>query len=186
MSATTLVSRANPTIKKILTAISDEGYRGTLKVQQTPAHWQYLYYNDSGEPRLFIADANGRSAQLVAKPGYGQPANAIGYEPGTVLVKQPLRAYSRGTASPVIIYVPQLDLNEMDVARDAFLSGGKRGKQAMEPLLAAFGEYAGIAGAIIESQSKMLGKATSPDREPLTKRNQRLDREIAEFLQGRR
>lgn len=177
----TAVSKASPGIKRIVSAIetsSGQKWSGRkIFVEQVDPGWTYLLYNDTGEPYVYqVGHLGGRFRPAVfriPKPSYGGPATIIGAPSGgEVVVTRDI-----GPTGTITIYVPRLDEAQLDVARDALLS-----KHAISPraLTDELGPYGGIARAIVESQGKTLEKVESG------KTSRQLDREIAEFMRGRR
>jgi hypothetical protein len=184
----TQVSKAHPTIKKIITATS--GSDATeWPSSGSPAHWSgrnvsivqvdpgftYHLYNDSSEPRVYRVGSIGSRVTVfrVPRPSYGGPATVVEAPfGGEVVVTRQI-----GPTGSITIYIPELDAAVLDVARDALLS---RDKKRALAVLKDLGPYAGIGAAILESQGKTFEKVSSG------KTSRRLDREISEFLQSRK
>jgi hypothetical protein len=184
----TQVSKTDPVIKKIIAATSGSDstewpssgspaqWRGRLvSVEQVDPGFTYQIYNDTGEPRVYqVRNLQARmlTVSRVPRPSYGAPATEI-FAPayGEVVVTRQI-----GPTGRITIYVPELDAATLDVSRDALLSGDKK---RFTEVLKGFGDYAGIARAILEAQSKMLEKVSSG------KTSRQLDREITDFLRSR-
>jgi hypothetical protein len=167
----TAVSKANPTIKKILDATVGSNYRGRkISVDQVDPHWTYHLYNDTGEPHVYrVVLGRYTTARRLPSPTYGGPATIIGAPSGgeVVLTRQ------LGPTGTITIYMPRLDENLLDVARDALMA---KGVTASRALTAELGPYGGIAEAIVGSETKTLGKVSSG------KSSRQLDQEIAEIV----
>jgi hypothetical protein len=183
----TQVSKTDPTIKKIIAATSGSDatewpggsptrWSGRLvSVVQVDPGFTYNLYNDTGEPRVYqVRNIQARmlTVSRVPRPSYGAPATEI-FAPayGEVVVTRQI-----GPTGRITIYAPELDAATLDVARDALLLSDKK---LFAEVLKGFGDYAGIARAILEAQSKTLEKVSSG------KTSRQLDREIAEFLRSR-
>jgi hypothetical protein len=146
----TSVSAAHPAIKSILTAI-DPNWRGKkITVDQVDPDWTYFHYNDTGEPKAYrVVLGRYVTARELPRPPYGGlPTRIQAPSGGEAIVTKPIGS---GT---IDIYVPRLDANALDVARDALIEG--RPFPASE-----FGPYAGIAEAIVAATAKSLEKAMS-------------------------
>ena len=174
-----MVSKAHPTIKKIISkTVGTWGGRNVSVEQVDPSRWRFSLYNDTGEPKAYLAKADGSWGRSITQPAYGAgPVDidfrSYAHEPDDVVVVKQI-----GHNGSITIYIPRLDQTQLDVARDALMSGRAISSRAMTDDL---GPYGGIAHAIVESQTKTLEKATSG------KTSRQLDREIAEFIaRGRR
>lgn len=180
MSDSTLVSKTDPTIKKILAATVGSAFKGRkIRVDEADSRFSYDIYLEMGSPTIaFIASANGSFGREVQRPSMNRPTMTVGYDQfrdGACLV-----VYHRGHSESVTIYVPELDSSTMSVAVDALLENRKREAVAT---LAQFGAYAGIAMAVAEARSKGLVKGESETKSPKTAAQ--LDREIDSFLSRR-
>lgn len=177
MRISTAVSKADPAIKKILAAIKRvDGYEWhgrKIDVVQVDPGFSYSLYNDTGEAKVFRVDLVRGTASRVPSPSYGGPATVLGAPlGGEVLVTRQI-----GATGSMTIYVPELDVAVLDVARDAITAGNRR--QATE-VLKALGPYTGIGAAIVASQDKTIAQVSSG------KSTRQLDREIGEFLRSRK
>jgi hypothetical protein len=189
MRDSTVVSKTNPTIKKILAATVGPSFKGRkIRVDEVNSGFAYDLYLEMGSPFIaFIASANGSSGREVIRPSMNRPTVRLEYESfrGACLV-----VYRRGYAESVTIYIPELDASVVSVAVDALLENKK--KDAARTL-AQLGEYAGIGMAVAEGRSKGLVRDESEDSErdlaarrgKQRKTAAQLDREIDSIL-GRR
>jgi len=175
----THVSKADPMIKKIITATNESGaaeWSGRIvSVVQVDPGFTYHLYNEPGEPRVYQVrnlQAQRLTVSRVPRPSYGAAATEV-FAPmhGEVVVTRQI-----GPTGRITIYVPELDAATLDVARDSILMSDKRHAAVV---LKNLGDYAGIGNAIVTAQSKTLKKAESG------KSGRQLDREIAEFLRSR-
>lgn len=171
----TQVALTNPTIKKIVQQIMP-GYRGKkIKVRQVNHTFEYRYINDSGEPYVYVARPEGSGLREIARPSYGG-SHTVRFMDGVgmIITRQ------IGKNGAITIYVPTLDKDAMSVARDAMLE--ERSASEIDNILfPALGGYAGIAKAVLEAETKTLGKATSTKKKGKTTAAQ-LDREIDAFI----
>ena len=176
----TQVSKSNQTVKKILTStVGKFGGRKIYVNEVDPLGWTYHYINDTGEPYVYVAKATGSGGFQVPRPGYGQ-SKVLPF-PNDGRLGEVLLTHTRsGDSDRITMYVPRFDEALMDVARDTVLSGPGQ-KANLKQQLRAFGDYAGLAEAVLEAQAKMLTQATEGK-----KTSRQLDREIDEFLRGRR
>lgn len=180
------VSKSHPTIKKIIDStnwlLGAQRWGGRIvKVVRTGDTWQYLLYNDSGEPYVFVMSGEGKGAARASPPSYGarEGTSIPRPENGSIVVTRQI-----GPTGTITIYVPPFDETQMEIARDAMMSGGKVNKAHLQALLKPFGEYAGLAHAVLEAQINLLNKASSRGESTQAK-NRRLDREIDQFLKTR-
>lgn len=193
----TQVSKADPGIKKILAAAAAmpevaewAAGSGWLKwrglrvfVVQVDPGWIFSLYNDASEPHVCWMIGVGTSklaAYRVHKPSYGMATRQISAPSyGEAVVTREI-----GTNGTVTIFVPTLDPATLEIARDALLEGNPDGSPLVLGLsrfariLEDLGPYAGVGGAIVKAQSKMLEKATSG------KTSSQIKREIAEILKS--
>lgn len=183
----TQVSKADPGIKKILAAAAGSGWpewRGLrVFVVQVDPGWRFSLYNDASEPHVCWMSGVGTgrlAASRIHKPSYGGMARQIGAPSyGEAVVTREI-----GTNGTVTIFVPTLDPATLEIARDALLEENPDGSPLVLGLsrftriLEDLGPYAGVGGAIVKAQSKMLEKATSG------KTSNQIKREIAEILKS--
>lgn len=180
----TKVSKANPTIKRILAATVGDQFKGNkISVDEVSPKFSYDIYLEMGSPTVaYITSAGSdwRGAREVPRPSMSRPKVTVEYDQfsgGSCLV-----THHRGSSGSVTIYVPELDSAVLSVATDALLEGNKSSAVAT---LGQLGAYSGIAMAIAEAHVKALGKAQGP--KPTAKRTARqLDRDIADVLERRR
>jgi hypothetical protein len=175
MYASTHVSYADPTVKKIVAAIKRQDnyeWKGRkIDVVQVDPGFSYHLYNDTGEAKVFRVDLRSGTAARVPAPSYGAPGKILeAPSGGEVLVARQI-----GNTGSMTIYVPELDAGVLDVARDALARGDKRQATAS---LKELGPYAG-SGAIIASQDKTIAQVSSG------KTSRQLDRDINEFIRSR-
>lgn len=178
MAIGTQVSKAHPAIKKILAASVDaerSKWRGRLIfVDQVSPSWTYRHYNSTGEPHVYrVVLGDYTTALRIPPPSYAGPAPRMGAPSGgeAILVRE------IGHTGTITIYVPKLDVAQLDVARDALMSGDKK---LAKKVLADLAPYDGIASAVIEAQTKSLAQVTEG------KTSRQLSREVASFMQGRK
>ena len=182
------VDKTNRTIKAILDKSVGEFWTRAPKgrevfVEEVDPTWSYLrsdYFEDSA-----ITDDAPEAICLVSPDGNRRdsPEEAAQWQAQFIHPTDRLALVVGRTAKPrkrtVVIYVPQLDHAQMDVARDALLVGDKKLiATALEP----FGLYAGLVRAILERQVRSFAKAAHPK-----KSTKQVRREVDEFLrsQGR-
>lgn len=177
----TLVSKSHPTIKKLLVVTVGSNFKGRkIYVDEVdPIGWTYHYINDTGEPKVFIAKADGASGFEVPRPGYGQ-SKQLPF-PNDGRLGEVFMTYRRGDSDMITIYVPRFDAAVLDVARDARLIGPSQKANLTRQLKESFGAYAGIAEAVLDSEKKTLEAVTEGK-----KSSRQLDREIDEFMRERR
>jgi len=190
----TQVSKTDPTIRKIIevTSGSDVWPGGAPKkwtgrnvsvVQVDPSFTYQLYSparGDAGAPRVYIVGSIGSklTAFRVPPPSSGAPATQINTpDNGEVVVVR-----QNGAHGAIMIYVPELDVGVLDVARDALLAGeARRAREVIQQL----GAYAGIGAAVIRAQGKTLESVARGEGKTSARKRQ-LDREIDAFLRTRK
>jgi hypothetical protein len=178
--ADTQVSKSNPAIARIIKATVGEWRGRKVAVEQVdPAKWEFSLYNDTGEPKIYAMHAPD-AAHDIPRPSYGAPARKIYVGPNlngrpgglfAVVIK------SMGHTGAISIVVPTLDQGVLDIARDALQA---RDKKTTKAVLEQLGPYAGIGGAIVESQAKTFAAVESG------KTSRQLTREIDQFLESRK
>ncbi len=176
----TQVSKAHPAIKKIASLLHDWRGRTVVINQVDPtSSWAYSLYNDSGEPHVYrVVLGKYTTARRIPKPAYDAPATRIEAPSGG----EALLMREIGHTGTITIVIPVLDPAQLDVARDARLSGDKK---LAAKVLEALGPYAGVADAILEAQTKTLAQATSEDKPTSKASKRRLDRDIDAFMKTR-
>jgi hypothetical protein len=169
------VDKTNRTIKAILAKSAGEGWqrKGDVHVEEVDPSWTFDTNFEPGDPTAYWVTPDGKSGHKVqptSRPSYLAPTSHF-----ALVLARGMRASQR-TAT---IYIPQLDHEQMDVARDALLAGDKA---MLDTLLRPFGTYAGVARAILERQAKSFTKAMHPK-----KSTRQIRREVDDFLrsQGR-
>jgi hypothetical protein len=173
------VDKTNRTIKAILDkSVGTEWMRAPkgreVFVEEVDPSWTYS--GDFTKAILFLVapDGSRRDAREEAQQWQAQfvhPTDRLALIVG--------RTAKPPNKRSVVIYVPQLDHAQMDVARDALLIGDK---QLIATALEPFGLYAGLVRAILERQVRSFAKAAHPK-----KSTKQIRREVDDFLrsQGR-
>lgn len=178
------VEKTNRTIKAILDKSVGVGWprgpRGReIFVEEVDPSWTFETHFEPQDPVAYWVSPDGKRGYRVDAKNYGALAD-VDLAPTShfalVLAQTADRAIGWRT---IIIYIPQLDHAQMDVARDALLVGDK---QLITTALEPFGLYSGIVRAILERQIRSFAKAANPK-----KSTKQIRREVDEFLraQGR-
>jgi hypothetical protein len=157
----TQVSKTNPTIKKIIAATVQATVPGSapwkgrkVSVEQVHDGWTYELYNDTGEPFVYVSNADGSAARRIPTPRYGGPATTVPAPKfGEVIL-----IHQRFGSGSIQIMIPELDPAPLAVALDAWLIGDASSKKRAKTILREVGPYAGVAEAIIEGQAKASSK----------------------------
>lgn len=173
------VEKTNRTIKGILSDSAGYGLRGrNVHVEEVDPSWAYEGHPDHAS----LEQANGKglgeyAGDWVRAYGAIRPTETLAIVVADV-PRTPAHARPRSPRA-VTIYVPKLDHDLMDVARDALIAGDKA---TTNTVLKPLGNYAGIARAIIERQVSTFKKAAHPK-----KNTKRIRQEVDDFLraQGR-
>lgn len=166
------VDKTNRTIKAILAQSAGEGWqrKGDVHVEEVDPSWEFEMFFGPQDPIAYWVTPDGKSGHKMTTVSLLAPT-----EDFALVLARGLRASQR-TAT---IYIPPLDHEQMNVARDALLAGDKA---MVDTLLKPFGAYAGVARAILERQVRSFTKAMHPK-----KSTKQIRREVDDFLrmQGR-
>jgi hypothetical protein len=168
------VNKTNRTIKAILAKSAGEFWqrKGDPHVEEVDPSWTFETDFDPSGPTAFMVTPDGKSGFKVEQEKYRPRKELAPTAHLALVVARGIRAPQRN----VTIYIPQLDHEQMDVARDALLVGDK---QLIETALRPFGIYAGIARAILERQVRSFAKALHPK-----KSTRQIRREVDDFLRS--
>lgn len=171
------VDKTNRTIKAILAKSVGEFWqrKGDVHVEDVDPSWTFETNFEPGDPTAYWVSPDGKLGCKVERENHISPVSLSPHADFALVLARGTRASQR----TVTIYVPQLDDEQMDVARDALIAGDKT---TTDMLLKPLGLYAGIARAILERQIKTFKKAANPK-----KSTKQIRREVDDFLraQGR-
>ena len=172
----TQVSKANPTVRKILSAITHKAKGFEIYVLEVPASWSRTVYE--GEwTRVLYLDLPELKGGRIAQP-LGNPKTYEAPDKDEVFVS----VHPSTHQIFVVVRKDAIDSGAISIATDALL---EKDKQAAGEAVASMGQMAGIGLAIAEAQAKAL---TKKERGVVPKgrgKAAQLEREIEEALARR-